>query len=170
MIISFEDLKNIKNTNKKVVLTIGTFDLFHYEHLRYLKDAKHLGDILVTIVKDDFLASLKRAKPPIIKQEQRLEIIDSLKFVDYSILATKEIFEQTKKDLTVNFDDKNNEWLFCFYKIIEQLKPDILYHEDTTCFFDARNFVSKNFNIQLITRKRTEIVSTTKIIEKIRNI
>ena len=41
-----------KNRNgKTVVLATGTFDLFHYEHLKYLEGAKKNGDILVVAVK-----------------------------------------------------------------------------------------------------------------------
>ena len=44
MIVSYNDLKEIRNKyrDKKIVITIGTFDLFHWEHLRYLIDAKKL--------------------------------------------------------------------------------------------------------------------------------
>ena len=41
MIVTLEYLKSIREECRNIVLATGTFDLFHYEHLRYLEDAKN---------------------------------------------------------------------------------------------------------------------------------
>lgn len=76
-----------KRVGKKVVLATGTFDLFHYEHLKYLEGAKKQGDILVVAIKNNKCAGLKGDGRPIIDEKQRIEIVDSIKCVDYSILV-----------------------------------------------------------------------------------
>ena len=51
--------------NKKVVITYGTFDLFHKGHYNILKRAKELGDYLIVgVTADDFVFAFKRALSP----------------------------------------------------------------------------------------------------------
>lgn len=172
MVINIKDLEKLREeySNKKIVATIGSFDLFHYEHLRYLKDAKTLGDVLVVILKDDFIVGLKNKNRPIICQEQRVSIVDALKFVDFVVLATKKEYQKTQKTLNLDCEEKCKQWLYSFYTIFEKLKPDILYHEDTKDLNFAREYVAKEFGTKLIERKRTAMITTTKIIEKIKKI
>ena len=69
MIVDVSKLNDIRKNNKgKIVLALGTFDLFHYEHLRYLQSAKEQGDILVVAIKDNYCAKLKGKDRPIIDE------------------------------------------------------------------------------------------------------
>lgn len=172
MIISIDDLKQIRanNPNKKIVLGLGTFDMFHYEHLRYLIDAKKLGDILVVAIKDNDTVKSKEKSRPIIDENQRVAIVDELKCVDYTVLITnkadsnkiKEIFDI---DTLATFD-----WLVTFYNVFDNLRPDILYHENTISLQYGREQISRLFNVELVERERTAIISTSKIIDKIQSI
>jgi glycerol-3-phosphate cytidylyltransferase len=65
----------------KVVLTYGTFDLFHIGHLNLLRRARSFGDRLVVGVSTDKF-NLGKGKTTAIKFENRLEIIRSIRFVD----------------------------------------------------------------------------------------
>lgn len=65
----------------KVVLTYGTFDLFHVGHLRLLNRLKALGDYLVVGVSSDEFNALKNKKT-IIPFQDRLEIVSNIKSVD----------------------------------------------------------------------------------------
>ncbi|WMW22618.1 adenylyltransferase/cytidyltransferase family protein [Methanolobus mangrovi] len=68
------------------VLATGTFDLLHPGHILYLSEAKKMGDELYVIVARE---SMIRHKPkPIIPDEQRLEMVSSLKIVDKAILGS----------------------------------------------------------------------------------
>lgn len=72
---------------QKIVFTNGCFDLLHIGHVRYLQEAKKLGDILVVGVNSD--ASVKRLKGPqrpIQNESDRAEILAALGCVDYSII------------------------------------------------------------------------------------
>ncbi|MBN1327821.1 MAG: D-glycero-beta-D-manno-heptose 1-phosphate adenylyltransferase [Candidatus Cloacimonetes bacterium] len=71
----------------KIVFTNGCFDLLHLGHIRYLKEAADLGDILVVGLNSDY--SVKRLKGnsrPLQPQEHRAEILSALEFVDYIVI------------------------------------------------------------------------------------
>ena len=69
---------------KRVVLTYGTFDLFHIGHLNLLTRLRSLGDELVVAVSTDEFNEIK-GKKTIVGFEDRIEIIRSLKCVDLAI-------------------------------------------------------------------------------------
>ena len=70
--------------NKTIVYTSGTFDMFHYNHLRMINYARSLGDILIVGVSTDELVSSYKA-PPIIPFNERMQIIEALKTPDIVI-------------------------------------------------------------------------------------
>lgn len=73
-----------KNKGKRIVLANGCFDLIHVGHIRYLKEAKAKGDILlVALNSDSSVHKLKGKGRPILNEEERVEIISSFYFVDY---------------------------------------------------------------------------------------
>jgi glycerol-3-phosphate cytidylyltransferase len=67
---------------KKIGYTTGVFDLFHIGHLNILRRAKHQCDHLIVGVNSDNLTKQYKGKTPIIKQEERLEIVSAIKYVD----------------------------------------------------------------------------------------
>lgn len=70
--------------SKKIVLTYGTFDLFHIGHLKLLERLKSLGDYLIVGVSTDKFNSEKN-KQTIIPFEDRVEIVRNIKCVDMAI-------------------------------------------------------------------------------------
>src|SRR4051794_33980645 len=86
MIIRLENLADIRSQhkNEKIVLTSGTFDLLHIGHLRYLNAIKALGDIIVVMLSgDDRTKARKGPLRPIIPENDRAQMLDALKVVDY---------------------------------------------------------------------------------------
>ncbi|HLB51422.1 hypothetical protein A3F07_02535 [candidate division WWE3 bacterium RIFCSPHIGHO2_12_FULL_38_15] len=80
--------KKLKAKNKKIVFTIGTFDLLNPGHCRFLAEAKACGDILVVGVStDQSVKANKGSDYPLVNQEIRAEIVSFLKTVDYVIFA-----------------------------------------------------------------------------------
>ena len=151
---------------KKVVLATGTFDLFHYEHLKYLEGAKKQGDILVVAVKNNQCASLKNPDRPVIDEKQRIAIVDAIKYVDYSILVGYD----PNRNIEIGFEnEKQREWLIIFQELFKIVRPDILYYEDNPVLQSARDEVFKKYGILGIMKKRGETSSTTEIIKKIKN-
>ena len=80
----------------KVVLTYGTFDLFHVGHLNLLKRAKSLGDYLIVGVSTDEFNSGK-GKKTIIDFKDRMEIVRSFRYVDEAIAESS--WEQKISDV-----------------------------------------------------------------------
>jgi len=67
-----------------VVLTNGTFDLLHVGHVRYLQEARDLGDVLVVGINSDAsVRGYKGAGRPVVPQDERAEIVAALRCVDY---------------------------------------------------------------------------------------
>ncbi|MDA9601707.1 adenylyltransferase/cytidyltransferase family protein [Alphaproteobacteria bacterium] len=67
---------------KKIVYTVGTFDLLHVGHLALLKYCKTLGDILAVGVASDEVVNMYKPNIPIVPLEQRIEMLKALSCVD----------------------------------------------------------------------------------------
>jgi len=78
-----EELAPVRIGHARVVLTNGVFDLLHIGHLRYLRAARALGDVLVVGVNAD--ATVRLAKPgrPLVPDVERAELVAALEPVDY---------------------------------------------------------------------------------------
>jgi len=73
-----------QQTGERAVFTNGCFDLLHLGHVRYLQDARHLGNFLVLgLNSDESTRILKGAGRPLVPEDERAEILASLTFVDY---------------------------------------------------------------------------------------
>lgn len=84
-----------------VVYTSGTFDMFHSNHLKMIKYARGLGDTLIVGVStDELVCSYKR--PPIIPFEERLQIIEALKYPD--IVVPQHSLDHTDLVRKLNID------------------------------------------------------------------
>lgn len=81
-----EIAKRLKKEGKKIIFTNGCFDLLHLGHIRYLKEAKRLGDILIVgLNSDNSVRSLKGKDRPLVKEKDRAEILSALEAVDYIV-------------------------------------------------------------------------------------
>jgi rfaE bifunctional protein nucleotidyltransferase chain/domain len=77
-------LEDLRKEGKRIVFTNGCFDLLHAGHVRYLKQARALGDILVVgINSDPSVRGLKGPLRPILPLGERAEILSSLECVDF---------------------------------------------------------------------------------------
>lgn len=87
MIISFCDLLSWRRAiprEKRLVVTNGCFDVLHYGHIRYLQEARNLGDLLLVGINSDLaVRSLKGQSRPVINERMRALTLDELKSVDY---------------------------------------------------------------------------------------
>src|SRR5215467_3005426 len=76
-----------RREGKRLVLANGCFDLLHVGHVRYLEDARALGDLLIVGVNND--AAVRRLKGPgrpLMPATERAEIIASLRAVDHVVV------------------------------------------------------------------------------------
>ena len=89
MIVNIDDLADlrVKHRGEKIALTSGTFDLFHVGHLNYLERVKRYGEVVVVLLSgDDRVKTRKGSDRPVIPENDRARILDSLKIVNYVII------------------------------------------------------------------------------------
>jgi D-beta-D-heptose 7-phosphate kinase/D-beta-D-heptose 1-phosphate adenosyltransferase len=100
-----------RGADGKLVFTNGCFDILHVGHLRYLTQAKALGDLLVVGVNSD--ASVRRLKGesrPIVSEEERLELLLGLRAVDFVCLFDEETPLRLIKEVRPDILVKGGDW------------------------------------------------------------
>jgi rfaE bifunctional protein nucleotidyltransferase chain/domain len=76
--------EGLRAKGKSLVFTNGVFDLLHVGHVRYLAEARALGDALVVAINSDrTVRELKGDRRPIVNEDERAEILAALRQVDY---------------------------------------------------------------------------------------
>jgi len=93
---------------KRVVLASGVFDLLHLGHVRFLEEAKKTGgknaELIVIIARDSTVEN-KKGRKPVMSENQRRALVESLKVVDEAVLG----FEK-----------------FDLGDVVERIKPDVI--------------------------------------------
>jgi rfaE bifunctional protein nucleotidyltransferase chain/domain len=98
-------LDRVKADGDRVVFTNGVFDLLHPGHVRYLRRARALGDVLVVGVNTDrSVRVIKGESRPVTPESERAEILAALACVDVVVL----------------FDEETP------YELIKRIQPDVL--------------------------------------------
>ncbi len=113
-IASFVENWRKNHPNQKIVFTNGCFDLLHVGHIRYLQQAKSLGNFLfVGVNSDASVRNLKGPTRPIQTENDRAEILAALGCVDATCLFTEEtplsLIKQVRPDLLVKGGDWKKE-------------------------------------------------------------
>ena len=98
-------LSRNRQARRTVVFTNGVFDLLHPGHVRYLRDARREGDVLIVAVNSDrSVRAIKGPTRPVNPEEERAEVVAALACVDAVVV----------------FDDETPQ------QIISRLQPDVL--------------------------------------------
>jgi rfaE bifunctional protein nucleotidyltransferase chain/domain len=129
----------------RVVFTNGCFDLLHVGHVRYLREARALGEVLVVGLNSD--SSVRALKPgrPVVEEDERAEVLAGLAAVDY---------------VTVFSEDTP-------YALIGRLRPDILVKGGD---WRVEEIVGSDIVPRTVSLPYIEGRSTTSLIEKIRSL
>ena len=142
---------------RRIVLASGAFDLLHLGHVKFLEEAKKTGGRnaeLIVIVARDSTVEKRKGKKPIMPENQRRALLESLKVVDEAILG---------------YEDFNMQ------KVIEKIKPDIIAigHDShkTNMEQTVRNYIKqKGLKIKIVKIGKfgeDELDSSSKIKQKI---
>lgn len=80
-------IKRLRNEGKTIAATNGCFDILHTGHTRYLKQAAGFADVLIVLVNSDkSVKKLKGETRPINSENDRAEVLEALKSVDYTVI------------------------------------------------------------------------------------
>jgi cytidyltransferase-like protein len=85
-----ETLTEFGRSSLRVVLAGGVFDIIHPGHIHTLNAARALGDTLVVVVATDNTAVRMKKRRPLHSQEQRQELVNSLKMVDVCLIGQED--------------------------------------------------------------------------------
>jgi rfaE bifunctional protein nucleotidyltransferase chain/domain len=97
--------RDARRQGRRVVFTNGVFDLLHPGHVRYLKAARALGDLLIVGVNSDrSVRANKGPSRPVMPEQERAEVLEALEAVDAAVI----------------FDEETPQ------AIIDRLQPDVL--------------------------------------------
>jgi D-beta-D-heptose 7-phosphate kinase/D-beta-D-heptose 1-phosphate adenosyltransferase len=113
-------LEEARRQGKRIVFTNGCFDILHVGHIRYLEEAKRLGDVLVVGVnEDDSVRRLKGWSRPVNRCDDRMRVLAGLRSVDW----------------VVSFGEDTPE------RLIRAVQPDVLvkggdYHVEDIVGYD----------------------------------
>ena len=105
-----EERARLRSSGLRLVFTNGVFDLLHVGHLRYLEQARALGDALVVAINSDrSVRELKGDNRPINNELERAEVLAALRQVDYvtifDALSPRELITQLLPDVLVKGGD-----------------------------------------------------------------
>ena len=79
-------IESERKLGKTIVTVNGCFDMIHVGHIRYLRAAKEIGDILVALVNtDESIKKIKGPKRPIMSFEDRVKILEGMEMIDYIV-------------------------------------------------------------------------------------
>ena len=138
-----------RNAGRRVVFTNGVFDLVHPGHVRYLTDARALGDVLIVAVNSDRSVRTNKGEGrPVNGEEERAEVVAALSMVDAVVI----------------FDEETP------HAIVSRVQPDVLVKGAD---WAADNIVGRDVvearGGRVVRMELAPGFSTTKLIERIRN-
>lgn len=132
----------------KIVLAGGCFDLLHYGHISFLKQAKARGDKLVVLLEsDEKVRKLKGDARPIHNQNQRKEMLESLSCVDEVIIMPAMTQDQD------------------YVNLIERIKPDVIAITQGDPMGEKRRQQANRFGATLIEIPKIHTPSTSQLVK-----
>ncbi len=155
IILDYSELKKITDAHKvlghKIVCTVGSWDMLHIGHLRYLIKAKEHGDVLVVGVDSDRGIKLykKNDLRPVIPESERMEMLKYQECVDYITL--------------VDDIDDNGKWQ---YELIKMIRPNLFVATPEAYPEEQIRDIKLYSDGVLILPRQAENTSTTEIIER----
>lgn len=140
-----------KILGKKVVCTIGSWDMLHIGHLRYLHKAKSEGDVLIVGADSDRAIKLYKNNPlrPVIPEDERMEMLSYQNFVDYVTL--------------IDDVDGKGAWQM---NLLKMAHPDVFVAVRESYPPDQIKEIQKHVKSVKLLKRQADKTSTTLIIER----
>lgn len=135
----------------KVVLTIGSWDLLHIGHVRYLMKAQSYGDVLVVGADSDRAVKLYKGEyRPIIPEQERRELVSYLSCVDFVT--------------TVDDVDEKGNWQ---YGLLRLIRPDVFVAVEDSYPPEQRAEIQRYSGELVVLPRQAESTSSTGIIQNL---
>jgi rfaE bifunctional protein nucleotidyltransferase chain/domain len=104
-------IQDAQKNGKTVVFTNGCYDILHVGHIRCLREAKLIGDILVVAVNSDqSMMNYKGRDSLYYPQEERLEILEAIEYIDYLYLFDELTVDQVLLELKPDIHAKGTDY------------------------------------------------------------
>jgi rfaE bifunctional protein nucleotidyltransferase chain/domain len=149
-IVKFEGLKKVfpRENKERIILTGGCFDILHIGHVRFLSEAKKLGDYLVVLLESNKkVKKLKGENRPIFIQKERAEMLSALRSVDLVVLLP-----------TMENDSD-------YLNVIMRIKPDIIAVTENDPLLEKKRGQAKKIGGKLKVIPLTKTLSTSALIQ-----
>lgn len=131
---------------KKIVLVGGVFDILHFGHISFLREAKKLGNYLIVAIESDKrVKKLKGENRPFHSQDQRKEILESLNFVDQVIVLKDEMKDED------------------YMNLVLAIRPDVIASSEKDVSLDKQKLQAKKIGAKHVVIPNIKTHSTTKI-------
>ncbi len=149
-IINCQKLKTVLNSSKihtkKTVVAGGCFDILHIGHIKFLQEAKKMGDTLIILLESDKrVKEIKGKNKPIFKLTERAQMLQALSFVNYIILLPYMNEDEDYENLLIN------------------LKPDIIVATSNDPNLRKKKKQAESIHAQLKTIPYLNTYSTSKL-------
>jgi len=147
-IVNLQELKTFlpRKGEGRIVLTGGCFDILHLGHVRFLSEAKKMGDYLFVLLESDKkVKQLKGKNRPIFAQEERAEMLSALSSVNLVIL------------LPVIENDSN------YLNLVMKIKPDIIAVTENDPLLEKKKAQAKRSGAELKVISSKKTLSTSKL-------
>ncbi len=121
--VLIQKVRNLRQENKKIVMTNGCFDILHSGHVDYLSKARQMGDVLIVAVNsDESVRTIKGNSRPVNTANDRMTVLSGLHAVDWLVEFDQETPEAVIKELLPDILVKGGDY-----------KPEEVVGGDTVC-------------------------------------
>jgi len=147
-IVNLRELKTFlpRKSEGRIVLTGGCFDILHIGHVRFLSEAKRMGDYLVVLLESDRnVKKLKGRDRPVFIQKERAEMLSSIRNIDLIVLLP-----------TMQNDSD-------YLNLVMKIKPDIIAVTENDPHFEKKRWQAEKAGATLKTVSLTKTFSTSKL-------
>jgi rfaE bifunctional protein nucleotidyltransferase chain/domain len=147
-IVNLQGLKTFlpRGNKGRIVLTGGCFDILHVGHVRFLSEAKKMGDCLVVLLENDKnVKKLKGKNRPVFIQKERAEMLSALENVDLIVLLP-----------TMENDSD-------YLNLVMEIKPDIIAVTENDPHIEKKKAQAKQIGGELKVVPSIKTLSTSKL-------
>ncbi len=127
-----------KASGKRVIFANGCFDVLHVGHIRYLNEAKALGDILIVgLNSDSSVTRLKGKGRPILDEEARAKLLSGLECLDYLVLFEDDTADRLLVELKPHYHCKGSDYT-----------PESVPEKETVKAYGGSTFITGGAKVQ----------------------